>query len=28
VVTVGASYHLEAEVNGELSNNDQQFVLD
>jgi hypothetical protein len=28
VVTGGASYHLEAEVNGELSNNDQQFVLD
>jgi hypothetical protein len=28
VVTDGASYHVEAEVNGELSNNDQQFVLD
>jgi hypothetical protein len=28
VVTGGASYHLEAEVNGELSRNDQQFVLD
>jgi len=28
VVTGGASYHVEAEVNGELSNNDQQFVLD
>lgn len=28
VTTGGASYHLEAEVNGELSNNDQQFVLD
>lgn len=28
VVTGGASYHLEAEVNGELSSNDQQFVLD
>ena len=28
VVTNGASYHVEAEVNGELSNNDQQFVLD
>lgn len=28
VVTDGASYHLEAEVNGELSSNDQQFVLD
>jgi len=27
-VTGGASYHVEAEVNGELSNNDQQFVLD
>ena len=28
VVTGGASYHVEVEVNGELSNNDQQFVLD
>lgn len=28
VVTDGASYHVEAEVNGELSSNDQQFVLD
>lgn len=28
VVTNGASYHVEAEVNGELSSNDQQFVLD
>ena len=28
VVTDGASYHVEAEVNGELSNNNQQFVLD
>jgi len=28
VVTGGASYHVEAEVNGELSSNDQQFVLD
>ena len=28
VTTNGASYHLEVEVNGELSNNDQQFVLD
>lgn len=28
VTTGGASYHVEAEVNGELSSNDQQFVLD
>ncbi len=28
VTTDGASYHLEVEVNGELSSNDQQFVLD
>lgn len=27
VVTDGASYHLKVEVSGELSNNDQQFVL-
>ena len=27
VVTDGASYHLKVEVNGELSNNSQQFVL-
>jgi hypothetical protein len=28
VTTGGASYHVEAEVSGELSSNDQQFVLD
>jgi hypothetical protein len=28
VTTDGASYHLEVEVNGELSGNEQQFVLD
>ena len=28
VTTDGSSYHVEVEVNGELSNNDQQFVLD
>ena len=28
VTTDGASYHLEVEVNGELSSNEQQFVLD
>jgi hypothetical protein len=28
VVTGGSSYHVEAEVNGELSKNDQQFILD
>lgn len=28
VTSGGASYHLGAEVSGELSNNDQQFVLD